>query len=132
MSRTPNTLTKDGLTGNSGFGVSPLFVHVAANYIAGRARPTKGKAKGKGETMCFVEYHPRGPDGKPDPVPTWKRMTVKRAKKEGRHIITCSLCRRPAISLDHYWPYYSDGNYCACHQEAVRNRFSPKSTAQAV
>ncbi len=91
-----NLLTKHGLTGNSGLGALGCF-HVSANYAARKAG-------------CFVEVIPRG-----ERVPTWRRMTVERATKEKRHIISCSYCRRPAISLDHYWPYHSEANHCAWH-----------------
>lgn len=90
-----NVLTKDGLTGNSGFGVlnMPFATHVSASYAA-----TKKK--------CFVAS--RNTD--------WRRMTLARAKKERREIISCSYCRRPAISLDHFWPYHSEVNHCAWHR----------------
>jgi hypothetical protein len=98
-----NTLTKDGLIGSSGLGVDgSVFFHIAANYAAGRGK-------------CFVEWFGRG-----DSAPDWKRMTLKRAHKEGRHIIACAHCDKPAISLDHLWPYHSEMNYCAAHRGAYQ------------
>lgn len=92
-----NTLTKDGLTGNSGFGALGMF-HISANYSAG-------------ENHVFVECFEDG-----DPVPTWKRTTAKQAKRKKLNIIKCAHCNAPAISLDHFWPYYSEQNYCAKHR----------------
>lgn len=34
-----------------------------------------------------------------------RRMTVKRATKEGRKIIRCCYCKKQATWLDHCWPY---------------------------
>ena len=95
-----NILTKDGLTGCSGVGVAnlPGIIHISANYAAGKKR-------------CFVVTHARRLDG-----PSWKRMTLARAKKEKRDILRCSYCSRPAISLDHHWPYHSEANHCAHHR----------------
>ena len=92
-----NKLTKDGLTGNTGLGVSGVFFHISANYAAG-----KGK--------CFIEKEHK------EWGLVWQRMTLTRAKKEGRKIIPCAKCKRPAISLDHHWPYESEYNYCARHR----------------
>lgn len=95
-----NILTKDGLTGNSGIGVEnlPGVFHISANYAAGKKH-------------CFVLTHLRHRDG-----PRWKRMTLARAKKEKREIMRCSYCNRPAISIDHFWPYHSEANHCARHR----------------
>lgn len=116
-----NTLTKDGFTGNSGLGVDTfagVLFHIAANYVAGSAR--RGKSAGK--PMCFVESYERQPDGTIEPVPSWKRMTVARAKREKRVIIPCALCKKPAISLCHYWPWNgNDMNYCADHRKVVQS-----------
>lgn len=93
-----NSLTKNGLTGNSGFGVVP-GIHINANYAA-----VKGK--------CFVEVEENG-----DLTGAWKRTTVKCAKEKGWRIIKCSYCNRPAISLDHCWPYLTEATYCAHHRD---------------
>lgn len=60
--------------------------------------------------FVFVEWHYRWGDW-------WKRMTKKRAEREGRTIITCCKCSRPAVQLDHHWPYMSDYCLCAEHQK---------------
>jgi len=100
----PNQLTKDGLTGRSGFNVEgmSLAFHVSANYAA-----TKG--------MVFVESE--------EECTNWERMTRVVAEKQGKRIIRCSYCKRPAISLDHSWPYLQEATYCARHrnwQELMR------------
>lgn len=108
-----NILTKDGLTGCSGYGVenAPTAIHVLANYAAGNKR-------------CFVvtNANRRG-------APWWKRMTLDRAKNENRPIIRCSYCSRPAISLDCLWPNHSEANYCAYHRNWLKFADAGKSTA---
>jgi len=92
-----NILTKYGLTGNSGLGVANMSVfHVSANYYAGKNK-------------VFIEkiYKEWGL--------IWERMTLYMARKKKKKIITCAKCLRPAISLDHHWPYYDDHNYCELH-----------------
>lgn len=94
-----NILTKDGLTGSSGLNVANLsgIFHIIANYAAGAGR-------------VFVLTRAN------QKVPNWKRMTRRAAKKAKRQVIPCSYCRRPATSLDHYWPYHSEANHCAYHR----------------
>ncbi len=96
-----NQLTKDGLTGNSGFGVeglAPLIRHVNAPYAA-----TRGKV--------FVETSDLG----------WRRMTRVAAEKAGRRIIKCSYCKRPATTVDHSWPYLIEATHCAWHRDWMRH-----------
>lgn len=90
----PNQFTKDGLTGRSGFNVEGMSFafHVSANYAA-----MKG---------VFVETKDMG----------WRRMTRVAAEKQGKRIIRCSYCKRPAISLDHSWPHLQEATYCARHR----------------
>ena len=90
-----NKLTKNGLTGDSGFAVCnfPGAWHITANYAARR----RG---------CFVV----------DKVQGWKRMTLYRARKENHDIISCSYCKYPAISLDHLYPYMNEATHCAKHR----------------
>ena len=65
----------------------------------------------KGDSgLVFVEWHYRWGDH-------WKRMTLARAKKEKRIIITCWKCKRPAAQLDHYWPYHVEECLCKIHQK---------------
>jgi hypothetical protein len=45
----------------------------------------------------------------------WKR--VPEAEADPEKIIRCSHrgCNKPAITLDHYYPYYRDDNKCEDH-----------------
>lgn len=38
-----------------------------------------------------------------------------KSETDGRRIIPCSLCDKPAAQLDHHWPYSSVYNYCTFH-----------------
>lgn len=79
-----------GLSGNSGFVATPDgMVHVNANYDSNK--------------KVFVETR----DG------YWRRESRKRANPE--KIIRCSYCKRPAVSLDHCWPYLQEATTCAVH-----------------
>jgi hypothetical protein len=55
----------------------------------------------------------------------WERMTAKRAALWKRQIITCNQCDKPAVQLDHYWPYYNDRTLCADHLNADQLRGEP-------
>lgn len=92
-----NQLTKDGLTGNSGFGVAGLF-HVNAPYAA-----TKG--------LVFADDGDLG----------WERVTRVEANKRGRPIIRCTYCKRPATTVDHCWPYLTEATHCAWHRDWMRH-----------
>lgn len=100
-----NKLTKYGLTGNSGFGTGLKLDgikgawHVSANYAA------------NGENKVFVMWNYK------DGISSWKRMTIKRAKREGRKIIPCCQCDKPAVTLDHCWPYLVDRTFCSKHDK---------------
>jgi len=83
-----NKLSKYGLTGDCGF-ISPN-IHVNANYDC--------------NGMVFVETDDY-----------WERMPKKEAKKKGLKIIKCSYCDKPAVSLDHSWPYLQDETTCKKH-----------------
>lgn len=83
-----NTLTKRGLTGNSGFIGN---IHISAPYAAGDGRVFVG-----------TKDH-------------WERVTAFDAKRYKRTIIQCYVCESPAVRLDHLWPYHSEMNACACH-----------------
>ena len=82
---------KYGLTGNSGL---TGWGHVSASYDC--------------NGMVFVETDDY-----------WKRMPKEEAEKQGLKIITCSYCDKPAVSLDHHYPYMADQNLCAEHYEAI-------------
>jgi hypothetical protein len=72
-----------------------------------------------GKVFVEWEYHSRLDDGTIDKWHHWKRMTLKRAMKENRRIITCSFCKKPAISLSHYWPYMGP-NHCEDHEKKAQ------------
>ncbi len=96
----PNDFTKDGLTGTSGFGVEglPGIWHINANYAA-----TEGNV--------FVEVESAG---------EWERMKETDAVEQKRRVIPCTYCAKPAISLDHSWPYLTEATYCADHRDWQR------------
>jgi hypothetical protein len=95
------------LTGNTGY-VSPNL-HISAPYSS--------------NGFVFVQwtYRRRYEDDKGrnriEKMHSWKRMTLKRAQREMRWIIPCSDvdCKKPAVSLDHHWPYMSDYSLCQEH-----------------
>ncbi len=76
-----NTLTKLGLTGNSGFIGN---VHISASY------DSNGRA--------FVETEDMG----------WARVPKKTAKRHKLTVIKCYVCESPAVRLDHLWPYHTE------------------------
>jgi hypothetical protein len=43
----------------------------------------------------------------------WKR--VRADKADQKRVIRCCTCDKPAVSLDHLWPYHSEMNRCADH-----------------
>ena len=94
-----NCLSKDGLTGNSGFGVDGLsgIIHVSANYAA-----TKDHV--------FVETEDMG----------WERIKRADLATDKRPVIRCSYCAAAAISLDHCWPYLQEATYCEVHRDWQR------------
>lgn len=99
------SLGKHGIKGNTGLGVAGFF-HLSAPY------DSNGKV--------FVQYTYRRnflQDGVvlTEEMDSWKRMTLARAKREKRAIIPCSMCKNPAVSLDHLWPYDILYNRCAEH-----------------
>ena len=82
---------KYGLSGNSGFVTKDL--HIAAPYDS--------------NGMVFVEQF----DG--EFGMTWERVKIEEAISA--NIIRCYLCDKPAVSLDHYWPYHSELCRCEDH-----------------
>jgi hypothetical protein len=97
-----NTLTKIGLTGNSGMfpcttssngkNVESVgFLHISAPYDSGNGR-------------VFVETKDH-----------WERVTQFDAKRYKRRVISCAYCDNPAVRLDHLWPYHAEMNACREH-----------------
>ena len=95
----PIYLGKHGLLGDSGIATDEtgrMVMHLAAPYDA--------------DGRVFVEIG--------DPADgMWRRCTPAQAKAWGKKPIPCSRrgCGRPAVRLDHHWPYYSDMNACDKH-----------------
>lgn len=106
--RIASSLGKYGIKGSTGLGVEGFF-HLSAPY------DSNGKV--------FVQYTYRRSyvkDGEKlvEEMDSWKRMTLAKAKKEKRTIIPCSMCDKPAVSLDHHWPYENLFNRCKKHYGA--------------
>lgn len=83
---------KFGIKGNTGLGVGGMF-HVSAPYDA------------NGKVFICVHHKKWGE--------VWKR--VRADKADPKRIIRCCMCEKPAVSLDHLWPYHSEMNRCADH-----------------
>jgi len=93
---------KHGLKGSSGIGVCGLL-HVNAPYDS------------NGKVFVEWEYRYKFPDGKIDKYDGWKRMSLERALKEKRKIIKCFRCNKPAVRLEHSYPYMVELNACEDH-----------------
>jgi len=91
---------KHGLTGNSGLGVGGFF-HISMPY----------DSNGKVFALCKLKQ--KLPDGKFETHESWKRVDKSKAKE--KDIIRCAFCEKPAVRLDHLWPYYSELNACEDH-----------------
>ena len=85
---------KYGLKNNSGLGIGGFF-HVSMPYDAGKG--------------VFVEKMDK------EWGLTWERMSLSKAKRLKKTIITCVMCNKPAISLSHCWPYIQDFDRCKKH-----------------
>ena len=82
---------KYGIKGITGIGVLNGIFHLSAPY------DSNGK--------IFVEMDDF----------TWERMTKAQAKRQKKTIIPCFMCKNPAVSLDHLYPYHQEMNRCAKH-----------------
>ena len=111
-------MDKYGITGNTGLGVGGLF-HISAPYSIGIT------------DKVFVEHRYRN-NGTGDTWDSWKRMTLIRAYKENKRIITCSRCARPAVSLDHHWPHMNDYNVCAVHHAKDVKKYSENTKLRKI
>ena len=85
-------LGKYGITGNTGLGVGGFF-HVSASYDS--------------NGMVFVACE--------EDMMDWKRVPLEEAKEKNLQIINCCMCNKPAVSLDHHYPYLIDDNRCVEH-----------------
>jgi len=86
---------KYGIKGNTGLGVGGMF-HVSAPY------------DNNGKVFVRVDH--------PEWGEVWERVDADKA--DPQRVIRCVMCDKPAVSLDHHWPYYSDMNRCADHHGA--------------
>ena len=86
---------KYGIKGNTGLGVGGMF-HVSAPYDS------------NGKVFVRVDH--------PEWGEVWERVDADKA--DPQRVIRCVMCDKPAVSLDHHWPYYSDMNRCADHHGA--------------
>lgn len=109
------SIGKYGITGSTGLGVSGFF-HVSAPYDC------NGKVFVEWEYVSTLTNN-ETPEVKIEKWDGWKRMTMKRALKENRKIILCCQCNEPAVSLDHFYPYMSNRNFCQKHHEAMVKSF---------
>ena len=92
MKNKESSMGEFGIKGNTGLGVGGIF-HVSAPYDSNEKVFVRAKSKEYGEI--------------------WKRVDADKANKED--VITCCMCDKPAVSLDHLWPYYHEMNRCADH-----------------
>ena len=83
---------KFGIKGNTGLGVGGMF-HVSAPYDS------------NGKVFIRVQDKEWGV--------VWKRVSADKA--DPARVIRCCMCDKPAVSLDHLWPYHSERNRCAAH-----------------
>ena len=72
--------------------------------------------------MVFVETEEKSdPDPETGYVETirwWKEVASVYAKSRPHlKIITCSKCKRPAVVVDHFWPYYTEHCRCKWHRK---------------
>jgi len=78
---------KYGITGNTGIIGN---IHYCSNYDC------------NGKVFVAIKNH-------------WKRATKTTAEKKNLKIITCSYCDKPAVSLDHCYPYLQESTVCEDH-----------------
>jgi len=105
-----NKLGKFGIKGNTGLGVAGAF-HLSAPYDS--------------NGQVFVDCRDRG----------WERVDADKANPDA--IIRCCMCDKPAVSLDHLYPYHSEMNRCARHfktryQESLDKRFIKRIRSAAI
>ena len=64
--------------------------------------------------MVAIEYHPKW-SGKGSP--SWRSVKLATAVRHSwcQRILRCAHCMRPAVRIDHHWPYMSGANACEKH-----------------
>jgi hypothetical protein len=100
---------KYGLVGNSGLGVGG-FLHVSMPYDS------------NGKVFIKHTYKHKFPDGNIEKIDSWKRIDINKAKE--KDIIKCFVCKKPAVRLDHLWPYYWEMNACEEHLEEFKKHLN--------
>lgn len=116
---TKEMFNKYGLSGSSGlskeYGLDSQIIHIAANYGVNE------------DDEVFVECYYNNYFDKHRPNQSkkykydhWTRMKKDYAIKRGYRIIKCCKCGEIAVSLDHHYPYYIDGNLCKLHNKRAR------------
>lgn len=102
---------KYGITGNSGLGIGG-FLHIGMPYDS------------NGKVFVKWIYKRKLPDGQIEKMDSWKRVDKNKAKD--KDIIRCTFCNKPAVRLDHLWPYYSEMNACENHTEEFKKCLNKK------
>lgn len=84
------------LQGNSGFVQQPngSVIHVNAPY-------------GAEAGSVFVDLGDE----------RWERMDRQEAEASGAKVITCTYCGKPAVMVDHCWPYLVESTVCQRHKD---------------
>jgi len=102
---------KYGLTGNSGLGIGGFF-HISMPYDS------------NGKVFVVVKLKEKLSSGKFYTHESWKRVDMKKAKEVD--IIRCAFCNKPAVRLDHLWPYYCETNSCEKHLDEFKKHLDKK------
>lgn len=102
---------KYGITGNTGLGIGGLF-HINMPYDS------------NGKVFVKWTYKQKLSGGKIEKFDSWKRVDKNKAKEQD--IIQCSFCDKPAVRLDHLWPYYSEMNACEKHINKFKKYLNKK------
>ena len=73
----------------------PVIVHLSDHHQAG-------------DGYYFADIDNRG---------KWFRVSKKALMPVGFKAISCSKCDKPAIQLDHFYPYECENNLCEDHMK---------------
>jgi hypothetical protein len=92
MTNAMSDIGKYGLKGNTGLCACGVY-HVSAPYDS------------NGKVFVSIRHKQWGE--------IWRRVSADKANPA--RVIRCSMCDKPAVSLDHLWPYHSEMNRCAKH-----------------
>jgi hypothetical protein len=106
-----NQIGKYGIVGNSGLGIGG-FLHVSMPYDS------------NGKVFIKYTYKHKFTDGNIEEFDSWKRVDINKAKE--KDIIKCFFCEKPAVRLDHLWPYYCEMNSCEEHLDEFKKHLKDK------